>query len=259
MKISREILEFLNDATVKKALVADNIEKIYSLATDRFINELDNNNLMGEFTYILLQAGIDPLQGMTEIPESFLYDQGDITEFNIPQGIVKIGYGAFENTGLESITIPDSVKEIKDWAFMYYEDLKAVRLPAGVRLGSEAFYDSGIESVELVNAELGGGVFSECFSLKNAVIKGNTRELPFFMFSNCSELEHVELPVYLEEVEGSTFFLCKNLREVRFEGTADQWKHVAIHRDNEELFNCKITCSDGTLKYDGTAEEWVVV
>ena len=259
MKISREILEFLNDATVQKALVADNMEKIYSLAAGRFLNELDNNHLVGEFTYILLQADIDPLRGMTEIPESFLFSQRDITEFNIPQGIVKIGYSAFEYTDLESITLPDSVKEIEDWAFMYCKDLKAVRLPAGVRLGSEAFYNSGIESVELVNAELDGGVFGECFSLKNAVIKGNTRELPFFMFSNCSKLEHVELPMYLEEVEGSTFFLCKNLREVRFEGTTDQWKHVVIHEDNEDLFNCKITCSDGVLKYDRTAKEWVVV
>ena len=253
MEINKYTIEFLNRKDVQDALAHNDMSTFYELASSSYAST-------GAITRLLMEAGIDPLQGMTEIPGRFLHNQKDIKAFNIPEGIIKIGCSAFELAGLESIHIPDSVEEIEPWVFSGTESLKEVRLPRGVELGQRCFADSGLESVELEDVRLGSydfGLFCNCKNLKSAIIKGNIELLSLRLFENCSSLTHVELPTSLGVVKGDVFRGCTKLSKIDFEGATKQWKQIKISKRNERLFNCEIICSDGALKFDKDTRKWV--
>ena len=205
MEISEKVLEFLNREDVQDALVWNDMQELYRLAVD--VNKQGDLSIrdIGELTSILIQAGIDPLLGMTEIPTCFLYKQKGIKSFSIPMGITKINSDAFEYTDLESITIPSSVREIGSDAFYNCEDLKTVKLPAGVELHGSVFSLSGLESIELRDVKLqDSSIFWSCEQLKSVIIRGDTPVIPNETFAKCYKLTHVELPTSVE-LHGSVF------------------------------------------------------
>ena len=256
MEISKKVLRFLNREDVQGALVRNDMQELYKLAVDEVMQGDLPAGDIGELTSMLMQAGINPLLGTTEIPTCFLYKQG-IKEFNIPAGITTIGRHAFEYTDLESVTIPNSVRVIDSDAFYRCENLKTVKLPAGVELHRSVFSYSGLESVELRDVKLQGFViFYNCKQLKSVIIKRDTSVIPTQTFENCIDLTHVELPETLEQIGHNVFRNCTKLREINFAGIMSQWKDIEIDKYNKELFSCKIICSDGTLKYDSDVEEW---
>ena len=253
MEINEKVLEFLNREDVQDALVRNDMQELYRLAENPYLGDIT----MGDLTGILIQAGIDPLLGMTEIPTSFLYWQEGIKEFNIPRGITKINNYAFAHAGLENITIPSSVKVIDREAFYKCENLKTVKLPIGVVLEDRVFRFSGLESVELKDVKLQDySTFRGCKQLKSAIIKGDTPVIPDETFKNCYKLTHVELPETLEQIGYNVFYGCDKLREINFAGTVNQWRDIEIDEINGKLFGCKIICSDGILRYDKTTGEW---
>ena len=255
MEISEDVLEFLNREDVQDALAQNNTQELYKLTVDRQVSLLASD--IGELTSLLMQAGVDPLRGMTEIPAYFLYRQRDIKSFSIPTRITKIGNGAFTLTGLESITIPNSVREIYNSVFYRCEDLKAVELPTGVELNGDAFNHSSLESIELRDVKLQSpGIFEFCKQLKSVIIKGNTPEIPSYTFAKCTNLTHVELPANLKKIEGLIFYDCTKLEEIDFTGTTEQWREIDIHKSNAKLFSCKVICNNGVLRYDKTMKEW---
>ena len=257
MEISRHILKFLNREDVRDALRSNDTQELYKLAVDESVQGDLLDSDIGELTSILMQAGIDPLLGMTEIPVGFLAYRGDIKEFNIPRGITRIGLGAFEYTDLESITIPSSVGVIDRGAFYGCRNLKTIKLPAGVELHRSALSSSDLESVELKDVKLQGYfIFWGCKQLKSVIIKGDTPVIPTNTFESCFNLTHVELPASLKEIERSIFLGCSSLEEINFAGTVNQWKDIKIQENNAKLFSCKIICNNGVLRYDKTMKEW---
>lgn len=253
MEISEDVLEFLNREDVQGALVRNDMQELYKLTENLYLGDLT----IGKLTNILIQADINPLEGMTEIPTCFLYKQEDIKSFSIPIGITRIGRGAFAYTDLESITIPNSVRVIGDGAFFSCKNLKTVKLPTGVELHRSALSSSGLESIELKDVKLQSYfIFWSCKQLKSVIIKGDTPVIPDRTLEGCFNLTHIELPEALKQIGYDVFNRCDKLREINFAGTVEQWKDIEIDKYNRDLFNCKIICSDGTLKYDKATKEW---
>ena len=253
MEISEKVLKFLKREDVQVALIKNNLKLLYTIAENLYLSDPN----MGELTNILIQAGIDPLLGMTEIPTCFLFKQEGIKSFSIPMGITRLGRGAFAYTDLESVTIPDSVKVIGDGAFYDCEDLKTIKLPTGVELHRSALSSSDLELIELRDVKLQGYfIFWSCKQLKSVVVKGDTPVIPDRTFEGCFNLTHIELPEVLKQVEYDVFNRCDKLREINFAGIMEQWREIEIHKSNTNLFSCKIICSDGVLRYNKTIEEW---
>lgn len=62
------------------------------------------------------------------------------TQYDIPDGVVSIGDKAFANSKLQSVTIPSTVKEIKEEAFASCKELKKIYIPPSVeKIGITAF------------------------------------------------------------------------------------------------------------------------
>ena len=54
-------------------------------------------------------------------------------EYRVPEGVEKIGQGAFNNSRLSGIVLPDSLTEIPDYTFTGCHALRSVAIPAGVK------------------------------------------------------------------------------------------------------------------------------
>lgn len=129
--------------------------------------------ITGAFTKVMLDAGINPLNGMTEIPEDFLRGQKDVTEFTIPDNISRIGNNAFFNCGLKQVNIPNSCYQLGVGCFERNQDLEYVKLP------------TTLEKIEHF-------VFSDCPNLKTIECEGTRKQfmdglmISVTAFADCS-------------------------------------------------------------------------
>ena len=92
------------------------------------------------------------------------YDDSNIKQVIIKDGVTSIGYWAFEDcTGLTSITIPDSVKSIGNGAFLRCTGLTSITIPDSVKsIGNRAFENCrGLTSITIPDSVTSMG---NCFS-----------------------------------------------------------------------------------------------
>lgn len=82
----------------------------------------------GEFTKILLDAGIDPARYMDELPKGYLVGM-NYTSYEIPENITFIGESAFAYTRLKSVVIPKKVEHLNPHTFENCGYLEKVILP----------------------------------------------------------------------------------------------------------------------------------
>lgn len=164
---------------------------------------------------------------------------GTAEEVTIPDGVIKIGKEAFgECKTLKSLTIPASVKEIIDHAFIGCEfleqlnivegvkkigwgaflnckSLKSVTIPASVTaIGKEAFRGCcSLEQVILCEGieSIGIGAFGSCIALKTIAVPSSVGCIGKYAFQECRTLEQIALPNRLEQIENYIFENCTSL------------------------------------------------
>ena len=82
----------------------------------------------------------------------------------LPSELETIGNGAFESSGLYSITLPATLTTFSDEAFRNCEELASVTLPDSLEeIPDSCFqkYCAKLESIDLKNVKkIGGGAFS---------------------------------------------------------------------------------------------------
>ena len=99
----------------------------------------------------------------------------DITDIEIPDGVTKIGDGAFYHcSNLTSITIPDSVTSIGGNAFYNCTNLATVNIEANSKLES-----------------IGYGAFSGCSNLTSITIPSSLKGINGTIFKDCKELQYI--------------------------------------------------------------------
>lgn len=111
----------------------------------------------------------------------------------------------YDCSSLSSIDLPDSLKEIGNYAFQN-SGLSSVAIPADLKLGLEVFRGcSALTSVEFKGETVYGTVGNpkkECAAISNGC------------FKECTNLAHVTLPEDIEEIGSSAFELCSSLAEI---------------------------------------------
>ncbi len=140
--------------------------------------------------------------GWTEfIPDSAFSNCTGLESVTIPNSIIAIGdYAFFQCSNLADITIPKSVTNIGSGAFMSCSNLKTAGPINGdydykygwtESIPEKAFSDSGIESITIPNSviAIGDYAFYRCSELTNITIPGNVTSIGSHTFSGCSNLE----------------------------------------------------------------------
>ena len=139
------------------------------------------------------------------IPASLCYGLSKLKSISIPNSVTSIGDFAFYYCyRLTSITIPNSVTSIGGGAFFFCSGLKSITIPNSVTsIGGRAFYlCDGLTSITIPNSvtSIGVGAFYECRGLTTIVVEsGNT---VYDSRNNCNAI--------VESATNTLMFGCKN-------------------------------------------------
>ena len=146
--------------------------------------------------------------------------------------------------GKTSVTIPDSVTSIRDYAFERCSSLTSITIPDSVTsIGSYAFYKcSSLTSITIPDsvASIGYRAFFNCSSLTSITIPDGVTSIGEYAFSGCSRLTNVTIPNSVTSIGKNAFSLCRSLTDVYYGGTEAQWKAISIGSYNESLLNATI-------------------
>ncbi len=125
---------------------------------------------------------VSGLDGLETIPAYAFYGQTALTSVTLPDSLQTIGNYAFTGCGITSVTIPGNVTNIERNAFQDCENLLSVDLVCAEQ------------------ANIGLYAFFGCTSLKTVIIEKNVQSLDRYAFAG-----------------------SENLKDVFFEGTKQEW------------------------------------
>ncbi len=186
--------------------------------------------------YIFYVSGIDLL-----ITYTGLYNDS-VTSLTLPEDREGRDYEiynyAFYKSNLESITLPDAVVGISDYAFAYCRKLTSATFTDNmVSIGNNAFYDCA----QLANLIMGNGIesigeaaFKSCGSLVNIILPESLETIDRYAFEYCTSLENVTMGMYLESIGDSAFAGCNALSSITI-------PDGVISIGKSAFYNCKIT------------------
>ena len=129
--------------------------------------------------------------------------------------VTVIGRSLFNGKDISSVEIPDTVKEIQDYAFASNRNLKSVKLPKNLEIiGEDTFFNcASLESIELPATlkEIGVYGFSAAGFKSVTIPESKTlTKLDRFVFYQCQELTDVYLPATIASIADDTFDDCPN-------------------------------------------------
>lgn len=122
------------------------------------------------------------------------------------------------NQKIEVVELPDSLRQLSDYAFHSCWSLKEVNIPDGIEIiPSYAFlFCTSLESVELPESVriIGNGAFENCSSLKNVTISYGVTHIYNSAFWDCRELSSLGIPESVKMIGDFALSDNANLREI---------------------------------------------
>lgn len=168
-RIPEVVLTFFDMKDVKDALKNNDMRRFYGILDDI----KSAHPIVGEVTELLIEAGVDPLSGMSKIPDDFLINQAAVNEFDIPEEITEIGRCAFS----------------------YCSNLMHCNIPANVtKIGTEAFRNCYSLARVDVNAKvlhIAPYVFAHCDQLTDISLPATLYQINKGAFYGCTSLKHI--------------------------------------------------------------------
>lgn len=171
--------------------------------------------------------------------------------FEEPQ-ITVIGEHAFEDYKGLSLTIPDSVREIKKKGYSDCVNVKQFTIPDSVK-DVDIYAFSFCYDLERVNfgknvEKLSAETFYFCINLKSVCLPEKLRIIEDGAFDSCKALEEITIPKSVTRINANAFITCEKLKTVRFEDTAG-WRYYSVMTSGDELPQAALSDPSTAAKY----------
>ncbi len=144
-------------------------------------------------------------------------NQRHLSSAELPGTLTTIGEGAFENSILNDLAIPNSVTSIGKRAFAQTW-LRYVTIPGSVKTVPESLFDG-------------------CDLIKVTFLNGVTTINK--AFAGCTYLKSVTIPKSVTVIKEGAFSECSALKDVEYGGTESDWKKIKIGDSNDYLLNAE--------------------
>lgn len=193
------------------------------------------------------EDAVSPVEGFTyeEIENGVRitgYDEQYGSEVTVPSEIdgnevIEIGEKAFASSNeIVSISLPDTVTVIEDYAFAWCESLEEVTLSEGLYSIGESAFLCDYELSDIVIPEgvtkIEAYTFSVCKDLKTITIPDSVTTIGVQAFNECGSLGDVTLSANVTDIAEDAFIGCDNLALYTVLGSyADDYatEHVIFH------------------------------
>lgn len=199
--------------------------------------------------------------GDSKIAAQAFYQNTDLKEYNIEDGITEIGEFAFARSGLTSVEIPEGVTKIGYGAFYHCDSLQEVTIPSTVtKIDAYAFDKT--PWIQDVNAAspykiVGDGILIAYGGTDSVVnIPDGVKQIGPMVFQDHMGITAVNIPSSVQVIGEGAFMGCKNLKTVnggtglvRIEDRAFMdcpLSNVTIHASVEEIGLGAYSVSGGT-------------
>ena len=141
-----------------------------------------------------------------------------VENYEIPSSVTILETGSFNSCNLISITIPNTVKEIRSSVFVNSENLKSVTLPKDIlNIPALTFWGcTSLENIEIPTSvtNIGRSAFYDCSSLKSINIPDSVTSIENYAFSGCVELESINMSCGLINIGEQAFYNCRGLKRI---------------------------------------------
>ena len=151
---------------------------------------------------------------------------------SIPNSITNIGDAAFLGyEKIQQITIPNSVTIIGNEAFAYCRLLQRITIPNSVTsVGNEAFYYcKSLHQITIPNSvtSISKDTFRWCESLKQIIIPDSVTNIGVGAFVECKSLQQITIPDSVTSIDDGAFDGCESLQQIIIpEGSTEKFKKM---------------------------------
>lgn len=131
--------------------------------------------------------GINAYEGVCIIPETVNFD-------GYNYHVTAIAEGAFSNSKVTDVVIPNSVTSLGDEAFLGCDDLVNVTLSLNItEIPRECFYGAGLVNIAIPEGveKVGYGAFQDCTSLHTVMLPSTLRRIEAYAFTDCHNLYEI--------------------------------------------------------------------
>ena len=141
--------------------------------------------------------------------------------YEISNGADKLG--AFQGSGLKTVTLPEGLKTIGSFAFAGCTYLDGVKMYNNVTtLGDSCFFNcTNLSALTLSEnlTKIPNKAFMQCFALNKVKIPEKVTEIGNLAFSFCTTLSDLTIPQKLEKMGDNAFSHCKSLTSIELPNT----------------------------------------
>lgn len=147
------------------------------------------------FENCLRLRSIEIPQGVNTIDDVAFGNCTSLKNVRSHEGLMSIGERVFNNTGVETISLPKSLRSIGYSTFWGCRCLKNIVLPDAVRR---------IEKM----------TFENCENLQSIILPAQLNVIEEWAFKNCNKLTEIHIPPMVETIGSSVFEDCTNLKDL---------------------------------------------
>lgn len=157
------------------------------------------------------------LPKISTIPEGCFRGCTSLNSISYPESVIKIGNYAFNNTGFNSFTFLPSIKIIGNSAFGDCKNLANIDWVNIDSIGESAFAGCKFSSINLPASiqYIENSSFSSCGNLKEVNLSNtNITKIPTSCFAYCKNLSNIILAANTSTIGYSAFYGCEQLSTI---------------------------------------------